>query len=229
MVHAELFEKLGYSFHSLELLERALRHRSMGKISNERLEFLGDAALNFTIAAELYHRYPDMKEGDLSRLRANLVNGDVLADLASELQVGDYLQFGSGELKSGGARRKSILADAMEAIIGAMYLDGGFDAVQRCVVSWFTKRLDEAAGVALKDPKTMLQELLQMRKLPLPIYAVIAATGVSHSQVFTIKCTVFGVNEPTVGVGSSKRRAERDAAEKMLALMRSQQKLDSQG
>ncbi|MEI8055158.1 MAG: ribonuclease III [bacterium] len=217
MQREAIFKKLGYCFHNLGLLERALRHRSMGKISNERLEFLGDAALNFTIAAELYHRYPDMKEGDLSRLRANLVNGEVLADLAGELQIGDYLQFGLGELKSGGARRKSILADAMEAIIGAMYLDGGFQVVQRCVVGWFATRLDAAAGVAQKDPKTLLQELLQMRKLPLPTYVVDSTIGVSHSQIFTIKCMVFGVDEATIGIGPNKRRAQRDAAEKMLA------------
>ncbi len=213
----KLFKELGYCFHNTGLLERALRHRSMGKVSNERLEFLGDAVLNCIIAAELFHRYPEMKEGDLSRLRANLVNGDVVADLAGELHIGDYLQFGSGELRSGGAKRRSILADAMEAVIGAIYLDGGFDVVERCVVSWFVKRLDEAAGIAQKDPKTLLQELLQMRKLPLPTYTVILTTGVSHLQVFTIKCTVFGVDEATIGTGPNKRRAERDAAEKMLA------------
>ncbi|EKE01673.1 MAG: RNase III, dsRNA [uncultured bacterium] len=217
MRHKALFEILGYSFQNMKLLERALRHRSMGKVSNERLEFLGDAALNFIIAAELFHRYPDMKEGDLSRLRANLVNGDVLADLAGELHIGDHLQFGSGELRSGGAKRKSIIADATEAIIGAMYLDGGFEVVQRRVLSWFSKRLDEAAGVAQKDPKTLLQELLQMRKIPLPAYTVVSTTGVSHSQVFTIKCAVSGVDEAAIGIGPNKRRAERDAAEKMLA------------
>lgn len=212
-----LFKELGYCFHNIGLLERALRHRSMGKVSNERLEFLGDAVLNCIIAAELFNRYPEMKEGDLSRLRANLVNGDVVADLAGELHIGEYLQFGSGELRSGGAKRKSIIADAMEAVIGAIYLDGGFNVVERCVVGWFTKRLDEAAGVAQKDPKTLLQELLQMRKLPLPTYVVVSTTGESHSQVFTIKCTVFGVDEATIGTGPNKRRAERDAAEKMLA------------
>lgn len=217
MRYETLFKNLGYSFNNLELLERALRHRSMGKISNERLEFLGDAVLNFIIAAELFHRYPDMKEGDLSRLRANLVNGDVVASLAGELYIGEYLQFGSGELRSGGDKRKSILADALEAVIGAMYLDGGFEAVQNRVVSWFTKNLDKAAGVAQKDPKTLLQELLQMRKLPLPVYTVVSTVGASHSQVFTIKCKVFGVNEVTIGTAPNKRRAERDAAEKMLA------------
>lgn len=217
MHHKILSKNLGYNFNNLELLERALRHRSVGKTSNERLEFLGDSVLNFIIAAELYYRYPDMKEGDLSRLRANLVNGEILADLASELNIGSFLQFGSGELRSGGPRRKSIIADAMEAIIGAIYLDGGFDIVQCRVISWFTKRLDETAGIVQKDPKTLLQELLQMRKLPLPTYTLVSTLGASHSQIFTVKCTVFGINEATTGVGPSKRRAEREAAEKMLA------------
>jgi ribonuclease III len=217
MRNKELSKILDYNFKNLDLLKHSLRHRSMGKISNERLEFLGDAVLNFIIAAELFHRYPDMKEGDLSRLRANLVNGDVLADLALEFNIGEHLQFGAGELRSGGAKRKSILADAMEAIIGAIYLDGGFDVVQHRVLDWFAKRLDEAAGIAQKDPKTLLQELMQMRKLPLPVYKVAATKGASHSQVFTIKCIVVGVDKPTTGTGPNKRRAERDAAEKMLA------------
>jgi len=211
-----LTEKLGYCFRNSGLLSRALRHRSMGKISNERLEFLGDAVLNFIIAAELFYRYPEMKEGELSRLRANLVNGEILADLATELQIGDHLQFGSGELRSGGPKRKSIIADAMEAIIGAMYLDGGFIVTQRQVLSWFAKRLDDTAGVVQKDPKTTLQELLQMRKSPLPIYAVTNTTGAAHSQVFTVECRVGGFSEVGVGVGSNKRVAERDAAENML-------------
>ncbi|EKD45592.1 MAG: hypothetical protein ACD_69C00217G0003 [uncultured bacterium] len=219
-----LSERLGYCFRNLGLLSRALRHRSMGKISNERLEFLGDAVLNFIIAAELFYRYPEMKEGELSRLRANLVNGEVLADLASELYIGDHLQFGSGELRSGGPKRKSILADAMEAIIGAMYLDGGFIVTQRHVLNWFAKRLDDIAGVVQKDPKTSLQELLQMRKSPLPTYVVTNTSGAAHSQIFTVECRVAGLCEASVGVGSNKRVAERDAAEKMLAKIEQEQK-----
>lgn len=212
-----LFKELGYSFDNLELLELALRHRSMGKISNERLEFLGDAVLNFVITTELFHRYQDMKEGELSRLRANLVNGEMLASLASELHLGDYLKFGSGELRSGGAKRKSILADAMEAIIGAIYLDGGFDIAQKRIIYWFRKWLHDVAGIAQKDPKTLLQELLQMHKLPLPIYTVIATAGASHSQIFTIECKIAGIAAASIGVGPNKRCAERNAAEKMLA------------
>ena len=212
----ELCKILGYSFHDLGLLKHALCHRSVGKKSNERLEFLGDAILNFVIAAELFQKYPNMKEGDLSRLRANLVNGDVLAELAREFKLGEYLQFGVGELRSGGAKRNSILADAMEAVIGAIYLDGGFPEVRNCVVNWFAKLLQASAGVAKKDPKTILQELLQMQKLPLPVYTVVTTTGSSHAQVFTVECQVTGVTSKTTGVGPNKRRAERSAAEKML-------------
>lgn len=216
MQYKLLFEKLGYYFKNLELLDRALRHRSMGKISNERLEFLGDAVLNFIIAAELFHRYPEIKEGDLSRLRANLVNGEVLADLADELQIGKYLQFGSGELQSGGAKRRPILADAMEAIIGAMYLDGGFSVTEHYVLSWFSSLLNETTGIAQKDPKTRLQELLQMRKLPLPLYTITNTAGAAHARIFTITCKVVGINSVAMGIGPNKRTAERDAAEKML-------------
>jgi len=217
MQYKALFKKIGYCFTNKELLERALRHRSMGKLSNERLEFLGDSVLNFIIAAELFYRYPDIKEGELSRLRANLVNGEVLADLAGELQIGKYLQFGSGELRSGVAKRQSILADAMEAIIGAMYLDGGFSVTQHHVLGWFVTRLNETAGIAQKDPKTCLQELLQMRKLPLPTYIVSDTSGAAHSRIFTVSCRVAGVDDVTTGIGSNKRVAERDAAKNMLA------------
>lgn len=218
MHHKELSEKLGYKFSDLELLDQALRHRSVGKLSNERLEFLGDAVLNFIIGAELFHRYPNIKEGELSRLRANLVNGEVLGELATELQIGEHLQFGSGELRSGGPKRKSILADAMEAIIGAIYLDGGFATTQNIVLNWFANRLNETAGIAKKDPKTTLQELLQMQKMDLPKYRVVKTLGAAHAMTFNIACQVDvdGVSEETIGVGSNKRAAERDAAEKML-------------
>ena len=150
-------------------------------------------------------------------MRANLVNGEVLAEVAKELQIGREIQFGAGELRSGGAKRDTILADAMEAIIGAIYLDGGFAIIQRQVLVWFAKRLDETTGVAKKDPKTSLQELLQMKKLPLPIYKVTDTTGSAHSKVFVIACEVKGVNGAAIGKGSNKRIAERDAASKMLA------------
>jgi len=225
MKYKSLCERLGYLFGNLELLGRALRHRSVGKLSNERLEFLGDRGIIIIIAAELFYRYPDIKEGELSRLRANLVNGDTLADLANELQIGKDLQFGSGELRSGGAKRKSILADAMEAIIGAIYLDSDFATTQSHVLRWFDWRLDETTGVGKKDPKTRLQELLQMQKLPLPTYTVIDTTGAAHSRVFTVACQVEGGYGITTGVGSNKRIAERDAAEKMLSKVENQSEI----
>ena len=216
MRNKELTKKLGYAFKDEGLLKQALRHRSMGKDSNERLEFLGDSVLNFIIAAELFRRYPNIKEGELSRLRANLVNGEVLADLASGFKLGGYLQFGSGELKSGGGKRKSILADSMEAVIGAIYLDSDFKTTERYVLDWFTKLLDETTEVAKKDPKTELQELVQMRKLPLPVYKVAKTTGAAHARVFTVSCKVADVENPTLGTGPNKRIAEQEAAEKML-------------
>lgn len=217
MNYDKLFINLNYHFNDVSILERALRHRSLGKLSNERLEFLGDSALNFIIAIELYNRYPNMTEGELSRLRANLVNGEILAELAIELNVGDFLQFGAGELRSGGMKRRSILADAMEAIIGAIHLDGGFDVVQKSILHWFKKIIDNLAGVVKKDPKTSLQEFLQVRKLPLPIYTTESVSGASHSQIFTIKCTVCNVPEATICTGSNKRQAESLAAAQMLA------------
>ena len=217
MNYQKLFYNLGYSFNNIALLERAMRHRSLGKISNERLEFLGDAALNFTIATELYHRHPHMTEGELSRLRANLVNGEVLAELAIKLGVGDFLQFGVGELRSGGTKRRSILADAMEAIIGAIYLDSNFEVVKQAILCWFKPIIDSTAGIVKKDPKTTLQELLQKLKLPLPTYTVASVTGAPHAQVFTIKCAISNAPEATIATGPNKRHAESLAAELMLA------------
>jgi len=216
MNYEKLFINLNYHFNNISILERALRHRSLGKISNERLEFLGDSALNFTIAVELYHRYPNMTEGELSRLRANLVNGEVLAELAVALGVGDFLQFGAGELRSGGMKRKSILTDAMEAIIGAIYLDSDFTTAQKSILHWFKKIINNIAGVVKKDPKTTLQEFLQKLKLPLPIYTVESISGASHSQIFTVKCAVCNLTEATISTGPNKRQAESFAAAQML-------------
>jgi ribonuclease III len=216
---AQLCKNLGYLFKDHNLLLQALRHRSVGKQSNERLEFLGDAVLNFIIAAELYRFYPAIREGELSRLRANLVNGGVLAELANELQIGMFLQFGSGELKSGGATRKSILADALEAVIGAIYLDSDIDHCRDRILAWFKNRIKHAGEAEQKDPKTRLQELLQMNKLPLPIYTVAATDGAAHSQTFHVECTVPGIDIKASGIGSNKRSAERNAAEHFLKTM----------
>lgn len=212
-----LSESLGYHFNNLNLLEHALRHRSMGKPSNERLEFLGDAVLNYVITAKLFNLYPNVEEGDLSRWRANLVKGEVLAELAQDLKLGKYMRFGSGELRSGGPQRKSILADAMEAVIGAIYLDSNIEVCQSRILFWYEKRLQQIAIISQKDPKTRLQELLQVRKLSLPDYKVVSIKGAAHEQIFSIECRVNGLELVTTGVGSNKRSAEQEAAEKFLA------------
>ena len=215
MQYETLFKTLEYHFRNPKFLEQALRHRSLGKQSNERLEFLGDSILSLIIADELFYRYPEMKEGDLSHLRANLVNGEVLADLAQELQIGNAIQFGNEELHSSGRKSRFILADTMEAIIGAMYLDSGFVVTQRHVLEWFNSRLDSITEIE-KDPKTRLQELLQMQKKSLPVYDIIETTGAAHSITFKVSCSIADNNETTIGSGSNKRAAEREAAIKML-------------
>ncbi len=213
----KLGETLGYKFHDISLLETALTHRSCGHNNNERLEFLGDALLNFYVADNLFQQYPDMTEGGLSRMRANLVNGDALAVLAKEFMISNYLRLGAGELKSGGIQRKSILSNAMEAIIGAIYLDGGNDVCRQRILSWLSDKIDAITtdGVQ-KDPKTLLQEYLQARKMALPHYQVLAVDGKEHSQVFKVDCRVPGVPHVAIGLGSSRRRAEQDAAQKFL-------------
>lgn len=217
---AALTRRLGYQFRDPELLLCALTHRSAGGQHNERLEFLGDAILSFLVAAELYSRFPKATEGQMSRLRASLVKGEELAEIAREFEFGDCLILGSGELKSGGFRRESILADAFEAIIGAIYLDGGLEAVSERVMHWYRARYDRISlDTVQKDPKTRLQEYLQSRKLPLPEYTVLSVQGDAHDQVFRMSCTVHGLKEPTEGGGSSRRRAEQEAAEKALSLI----------
>lgn len=211
--------KFGYRFTDGRLLEAALTHRSAGSINYERLEFLGDAILNFIIAEEIYQRFPQAHEGELSRLRASLVKEETLAQLARYLELGQHLILGQGEQKSGGHRRASTLADALEALIGAVYLDGGFAACREMIVSLYRERLDAASpSTDLKDPKTRLQEYLQSRRLPPPLYNVLEISGEAHAQTFRMECVVQG-RESTQGTGSSRRRAEQDAAEKMLELL----------
>ncbi len=216
----DLSEKLGYRFKDKSLLEIALTHRSRAALNNERFEFLGDAILNFFIADHLFQQYPQLTEGGLSRSRANLVNGDMLAELAKELGISDYLRLGVGELKSGGVERKSILANVMEAIIGAIYLDGGGQVCQECILTWFISRLEmlDSQGVK-KDPKTRLQEYLQARKMSLPQYIVLAVKGSEHDQKFCIECRISGITEIAQGYGTSRRRAEQDAADNFLKLL----------
>ncbi len=209
-----LCRNLGYRFTDPQLLETALTHRSVGSRNNERLEFLGDAVLSFVISAELYRRFDDVNEGTLSRLRASLVKGDTLALIARDLDLGDYLNLGSGELKSGGYRRDSILADAVEAILGAVYLDGGIDHARQLILELYEERFGAVQPAAnLKDPKTRLQEFLQGRRLPLPTYTVTSMEGEAHDQTFTVSCAVEGLEQPTVASAASRRKAEQAAAE----------------
>lgn len=212
----KLIEALGYEFQSPDLLHQALSHKSIGKHSNERLEFLGDAVLNFVIGSTLFKIFPEAKEGELSRLRSSLVNGEVLAELAREFDLSAYLILGAGEVKSGGAQRTSILADTMEAVIGAIYLDSGIEGCATHVLRWYATRLQKLPQLASKDAKTRLQELLQAHKFPLPNYNVVATEGVAHAQIFRVECRVVGLSLVTVGEGSTKRKAEQDAAELFL-------------
>jgi len=210
---AELARKLGTPCKNPELFELALTHRSCGKRNNERLEFLGDAILSFVIADDLYNRFPDAREGQMSRLRSRVVKGETLALIARDMDVGDYLRLGSGELKSGGFRRDSILADSVEAIIGAIYLDQGIEAAREFILHWFGSRLEQLdLNVTLKDAKTRLQEFLQSRRSPLPKYELVSVEGEPHDQTFHIRCEVSLLDQPTEGHGSSRRQAEQEAA-----------------
>jgi ribonuclease-3 len=204
---------LGYRFQDARLLAQALTHRSHSTPHNERLEFLGDGVLNCLVAAELYHRFASLREGELSRLRASLVCEPRLHEVAAGLALGDYLRLGEGELKSGGFRRPSILADALEALIGAVYLDGGFEAAREVVMRLYRPLLEtlDATG-ADKDSKTQLQEWLQSRKYALPQYSVVATSGAAHDQRFEVECLVRELSLRTVGTGTSRRLAEQEAA-----------------
>lgn len=208
-----LLKKLEYSFSDLSLLEEALTHRSYAAKNNERLEFLGDGILNFVIADELFKLYPDVQEGDLSRLRANLVNKDSLAKIAGQLELGEVVRLGSGELKSGGFRRPSILADAVESILGAVYCDGGFESCRELIIRLYTDRLAVSIDLqSLKDAKTQLQELLQSRRYSLPDYKVTDITGHAHAQIFHVKCSIEKMKIEVSGEGKSRRKAEQIAA-----------------
>ena len=204
---------LGYVFSDVAIVEQALSHRSVGQANNERLEFLGDSLLNFFIAEILFQRFPRVPEGELSRVRASLVKGETLAELAREMDLGKWLLLGGGELKSGGHRRQSILADVVEALIAAIYLDGGIEESRRCVFSWFESRL-AATNLfeATKDPKTRLQEYLQERGRALPEYAVIDELGQSHAREYRVDCRIEGADGRFVAQASSKRNAEKMAA-----------------
>jgi ribonuclease III len=215
---ADLERRLGHKFGDPDLAFQALTHRSFGAPHNERLEFLGDSLLNCAVATLLYERFPQLPEGDLSRLRAALVNQSSLSEVATHLGLGDRLRLGEGELKSGGFRRPSILADAVEALLGAVFLDAGFDAVRGVVARALGERLDRKEGLPVdKDPKTALQEHLQARKLQLPRYSVSRTEGEAHDQTFTVECRVDDLGFTASGQGASRRAAEQAAAEGVLA------------
>lgn len=204
---------LGYSFKQVNLLQMALTHRSWGADHNERLEFLGDGVLNMVIARCLFERFTALREGDLSRLRAQLVRQDALQQLASGLGLGELLRLGEGELRSGGSKRPSILADALEAVFGAIFLDGGYEAVQSTIDRLYQPMLNGLDPArTLKDPKTQLQEYVQSRHLPLPAYELAFARGEAHAQEFEVKCTVASLQLEVTGIGQSRRAAEQAAA-----------------
>lgn len=216
----------GYTFVQPALCHSALTHRSAGSAHNERLEFLGDSVLNCSVARLLFDAHPDADEGALSRLRATLVSGDTLAQIALQMGLGEHLRLGPGELKSGGFRRASILADTLEAILGAIFLDSGFDAAAAAVKRILGARLSTLpAADLLKDPKTRLQEALQARGLALPVYTLTAVTGDPHDQSFTVTCEVPVFEIGAVGEGVSRRRAEQLAAAKLLELLPSEMRL----
>lgn len=207
-----LCQRLGHNFERRDLLELALTHRSHGSRNNERLEFLGDSILGFTIGAALFEQFPQGREGQLSRLRAQLVSGETLAKLAREMDLGDCLRLGEGEMKSGGFRRASILADAVEALIGAIYLDAGLETARERILAWYAPRLQGLSLETAKDPKTRLQEWLQARSKPLPQYKVVDIAGAEHAQQFVVECRVSGLKEPVRGQAGNRRAAEKAAA-----------------
>jgi len=213
---------LGYDYQNSSLLSEALSHRSVGASNYERLEFLGDGLLNFVIAAALFRMHPELDEGSLSRLRASLVRESTLAEIARDLQLGDYLNMGQGELRSGGFNRDSILSDVVESLIGACFMEAGFDTAEALVLRLFDTRLNNLPEAqTLKDPKTQLQEWLQGNKLERPAYTVIGKEGKAHELRFTVTCTVESSNKTVQATASSRRKAEQTAAAEMLELLKS--------
>ena len=215
--------RINYQFQDASLCELALTHRSCGKKNNERLEFLGDSIVNFVIAEDLFRRFPLAKEGQLSRLRAQMVKGTTLAEIARDMNMGDYLRLGSGELKSGGYRRDSILADSVESLIGAIFIDSDMENVREHILTWFDSRLKVLSlDQTMKDSKTRLQEYLQSRRLALPDYHLENVEGDAHDQTFYITCTISELSIPTNGVASSRRQAEQESAKAALEQLKQQ-------
>jgi len=210
-------EALGHAFADAQLFEQALTHRSAGRRNNERLEFLGDALVNLIVAEFVYEQHPRASEGDMTRLRASLVSGSALAELARVAEVGDLVRLGAGELKTGGFRRESILADTFEALVAAIYLDAGWETCRSVVRTQFAARIVGGDPQASKDAKTSLQEVLQGRGMALPIYELVSSTGEEHAKVFEVSCTVASLGLHALGTGLSRRAAEQLAAEQVLA------------
>ncbi len=214
---SRLYKRLNYEFKSSTYLKQALTHCSAGIKNNERLEFLGDSILSFVVANALFEKFPECSEGELSRLRAHLVKGETLANIALEIELGDYLYLGQGELKSGGFRRASILTDALEAIFAAVLFDGGFEASQRVILHLYQSRLDDKQlRNNLKDAKTQLQEYLQAKKQTLPEYTLTKVEGEEHEQVFHVLCKIPTLNISVNGEGDNRRKAEQQAAQQVL-------------
>jgi len=214
-----------YSFSDLDLLNLALSHRSVGRLNNERLEFLGDSVLNFVVSARLFDLKLSDDEGDLSRLRARVVRGESLATLAQGLDLGEYIKLGEGELKSGGYKRDSILADALEAVFGAIYLDGGFAACEKAILHVCNPMISELPDAhELKDPKTRLQEFLQGKGYALPVYSLLSETGPPHKKQFLIQCEAEGLGVKVTGTGGSRQKAQQAAAAAALDVIAEQSK-----
>jgi ribonuclease-3 len=215
--YQRLEQRLGYQFQDKRQLQLALTHRSHSATNNERLELLGDSILNFVVGEDLFTRFPEAREGQLSRLRSQLVKGDTLAEIAREFELGECLILGEGELKSGGQERDSILADSVEAIIGAIYIESGLDVCRERVLFWLAGRLDKLTlNTSGKDSKSRLQEYLQARRQPLPEYVVVEVGGEGHAQIFTIECRVTLAEKSTKATASNRREAEKQAAALML-------------
>ncbi|MCK5877061.1 MAG: ribonuclease III [Candidatus Marithrix sp.] len=218
MTYSDLYQSLTYHFKDEQLLVTSLTHRSVGTPNNERLEFLGDALLNCIVAKILFERFPNAREGELTRLRANLVKRDALVKIAYQLELGKYLLLGSGELKTGGEQRTSILSDSVEAVIGAVYLDSNMETCKTTVINLWEKLLQHLPQ-QIKDPKTRLQEYLQAQQKSLPAYKILTIKGSPHDQLFEIKCVIPGLKKPTYGNGETRRRAEQSAAAKALSIL----------
>lgn len=217
MNYDKLYKNLGYQFNDVALLEKALTHRSVSSRNNERLEFLGDSIVNFVIGEALFQQFPNIDEGQLSRMRSHLVKKETLAIVAQQLNLSDFLRLGSGELKSGGFRRESILADAVEAIIAAIYNDSSLDKCKQHILVWYADLLKNiSSDISHKDSKTKLQEILQAQHMALPVYDIVKTEGQDHQQTFYIKCSVKDLHIEKTASGSNRRRAEQAAAKAIL-------------